>query len=292
MGPVATISILLPLTFGMHAGARDPDAFRRLLWRPVWRRDLLDSVEPAVSSASRRDLSGRLSADQAGQGRNGAGHHHHRGLHRRLVRHHRNDLSGAVPGQDGARIRSCRGMFTDAGGIARRIDAGQGLAAQGHRDDRSRPPDRHRRIRHRDRTAALYLWYYRIVRRRRDHRTGARHVRHRRVHEQHQQYRRRRHEICQGRNLRHVSVEGRPQAGVLADDPRYLYRQSVRADPGHRSDDRFLCVLRHREENFEDARAFRSRRDRGRRLPRGLDAFLGAGRLHPDHEVSAFPATP
>ena len=54
--------------------------------------------------------------------------------------------------------------------------------------------------------------------------------------------------------------------------------------PGHRTDHRLVRVLRHREEDLEDAGAFRPRRDRGRRMPRGLDALLGAGRLHPDHE--------
>jgi putative tricarboxylic transport membrane protein len=54
--------------------------------------------------------------------------------------------------------------------------------------------------------------------------------------------------------------------------------------PGHRADHRLVRVLRHREEDLEDAGACSARHDRGRRLPRGLDAFLGAGRLHPDHE--------
>ena len=55
-------------------------------------------------------------------------------------------------------------------------------------------------------------------------------------------------------------------------------------DPGHRSDHRLVRVLRHRKEDIEDTGAFRSRRDRRRRLPRSVDAFLGARRLHSDHE--------
>ena len=126
---------------------------------------------------------------------------------------------------------------------------------------------------------------------RRDHRAGARDVRHRRVHEQHQQYRNGRHEIRQGWHLRHVSVEGGPQAGVLADDPRHRSRQPLRADSRHRPDHRFVRVLRHREEDLENAGAFRPRRDRGCRMPGSFDALLGAGRLHPDDEPRAFPAT-
>jgi len=51
------------------AGAGDPDAVRGLLWRPIWRRDLFDPVDPALSSASRRDLPRRFSAHKARQGR-------------------------------------------------------------------------------------------------------------------------------------------------------------------------------------------------------------------------------
>ena len=61
MGPLATISILLPLTFGMKPVARHPDAGRHLLRRAIRRRDLLDPAQPAVPSAARRDLSRRLS---------------------------------------------------------------------------------------------------------------------------------------------------------------------------------------------------------------------------------------
>jgi hypothetical protein len=63
-----------------------------------------------------------------------------------------------------------------------------------------------------------------------------------------------------------------------------LHRQPVRADSRHRPDHRLLRRLRHREEDLEDAGALRPRRDRRRRLSGGLDALLGAGRLHPDHE--------
>ena len=76
MGAMAAISLLLPLTFAMQAGGRDPDAGRHLLRLAVWRRDLLDPAQPALPPAARRDLPRRLSADAAGQGRHGAGHRH------------------------------------------------------------------------------------------------------------------------------------------------------------------------------------------------------------------------
>ena len=57
MGPLATISILLPLTFGPQAGRRHPDAGGGVLRRAVWRRHLLDPAQPAVPSAARGHLS-------------------------------------------------------------------------------------------------------------------------------------------------------------------------------------------------------------------------------------------
>ena len=67
MGPLATISILLPLTFGMKPVARDPDAVGHVLRRAIWRRDLLDPAQPALPSAACGDLPRRLSVDQAGR---------------------------------------------------------------------------------------------------------------------------------------------------------------------------------------------------------------------------------
>ncbi len=113
------------------AGAGDPDAVGGLLRLAIWRGDLLDPAQPAVPSTPCGDLSGRLSADQAGQGRHRARHHRHRLLCRRLLRHHRNDFPGAVPGQDGARVRPGRSMLADAGRICWR-------ARRWPRDRRSR----------------------------------------------------------------------------------------------------------------------------------------------------------
>ena len=51
MGVLSTISILLPLTFSMHAGRRAADAVGHLLRRAVWRGHLLHPAEPALPSA-------------------------------------------------------------------------------------------------------------------------------------------------------------------------------------------------------------------------------------------------
>ena len=67
-------------------------------------------------------------------------------------------------------------------------------------------------------------------------------------------------------HLRHVSIEGGSQESLLSDDPRHASRQPLRADPGHRADHRIVCVLRDRKEDFEDAGALRSRCDRGCRM--------------------------
>ena len=73
--------------------------------------------------------------------------------------------------------------------------------------------------------------------------------------------------------------------------PRHADRQPVRADSRHRPDHRVLRRLRRREKDLEDAGAVRHRHDRRRRQPGGLDAFLGAGRFHPDHEPRHSRAT-
>ena len=64
-----------------------------------------------------------------------------------------------------------------------------------------------------------------------------------------------------------------------------LDRQPVRADSRHRPDHRLVRRLCDREEDLaRRRRRFGTGDDRGRRLPGSLDAFLGAGRFHPDHE--------
>ena len=147
-----------------------------------------------------------------------------------------------------------------------------------------RPADRHRRQRHRNRHAAIHLRHSQSVRRRGNRRAGARPVRHRRVHEERQSALRGRHQIYQ----RQAQGSAADPRGVPPLDPghvpRHADRQPVRADSRHRPDHRLVHLLRHRKEDFEDAGEVRHRHDRRRRLPGSLDPLLGAGRLHPDHE--------
>ena len=98
MGPLSTISMLLPLDLRHRAGAGDPDAGRHLLRLAVRRRDRRDPAEPAQPSAACGDLPRRLSADAAGQGRHGAGHHDDGVVLRGVGGHRRDDLPVAAAG--------------------------------------------------------------------------------------------------------------------------------------------------------------------------------------------------
>ena len=121
-----------------EAGRRHPDAGRRHVRRAIWRRDLLDPAQFAMSSAARGDLSRRLPDDQAGPRRRRARPHGVRLVRRRLVGHHRDDLPVAALGESGAAIRSSRGLLADAARPAGRLDAGARLAAQGRGHDGAR----------------------------------------------------------------------------------------------------------------------------------------------------------
>ena len=66
MGPLATVSILLPLTFGMKPVGAILMLAGRHVRRPVRRCDLLDPAQPPLPSAARRHLPRRLPDDPAG----------------------------------------------------------------------------------------------------------------------------------------------------------------------------------------------------------------------------------
>jgi len=116
MGPVATISILLPLTFGIHPvpailmlsgvyyGAQYGGAICSILL------NLPCHPPHAVTCLDGFPLT------KQGKGGTALGNHRHRLLRRRFLRHHRDDFPCAVPGKDGAGIRPGRSVLTDAGG--------------------------------------------------------------------------------------------------------------------------------------------------------------------------------
>ena len=95
MGPLATISILLPLTFGikpvgailMLAGVFYGSQYGGAICSIL--------LNLAMPSTARGHLSRRLPAHQKGPRRCRAGHHGHLVLRRRLVGHHRDDLPRA-----------------------------------------------------------------------------------------------------------------------------------------------------------------------------------------------------
>ena len=102
MGPLATISILLPLTFGIKPVGAILMLAGVFLRRAIRRRDLLDPAQSAVPSAARGHLSRRLPAHQERQGRRRARHHRLLVVRRRLLGHHRDDLPVADFGGGGA----------------------------------------------------------------------------------------------------------------------------------------------------------------------------------------------
>ncbi len=70
-------------------------------------------------------------------------------------------------------------------------------------------------------------------RRHRNCRARARPVRHRGIHAEHQSDRRDRHEVFERQAARHAAFQGRTEAGLPGDDPRHPDRQPVRADSRH-----------------------------------------------------------
>ena len=258
------------------AGRSDPDARRHRLRRPVWRRDLLDPLEPALSSAARRNLSRRLSVDEARQGRNGARHHHHgRGLRRRL-RHPSDDFHRALYRADRVPVHLGRNLLAHAAGTPRRIDPCQGLAPERRGDDHPRLAPWPCRPGHQYRGRAFHLRHPRSRRRGRAGRALARAVRHRGVPQNREQHRADRPHLCEARRQRPAAKQGRHEEGGLPHLARNADRQLVLDDPRHWTDDRILRCLRRREEDIEGARTLRPRRHRGRtrrRNPRPIPRF-------------------
>ena len=83
---------------------------------------------------------------------------------------------------------------------------------------------------------------------------------------------------------RHAPQQSGPEAGDRADVPRDVGRQPVRADSGHGTDHCIVRRLCDRKENLEAPRKVRHRLDRRRDRAGSIDAFVSAGRFHSDHE--------
>ena len=123
MGPLATISILLPLTFGIKPvgailmlagifyGSQYGGAICSILLN-------LPCHPPHAVTC----LDG-FPMTKKGKGGVALGHHRDRVVHRRVVGHHRDDVPGAAAGLDRAEIRPGRGLLADAARPAGRLDA-------------------------------------------------------------------------------------------------------------------------------------------------------------------------
>ena len=157
LGPLATIAMLLPLTFslppvsalimlsGIYYGAQYGGSTTAILINL-----------PGESSSVVTAIDGYQMAKQ-GPRRPGAGDGGPGLVLRRLGRHRDPGPVRPAAGQRGARVRPGRVFLADGAGPGGLGGPGLGLAAQGVHHDRARPaagPGRHRR---RDRHAALHL---------------------------------------------------------------------------------------------------------------------------------------
>ena len=180
VGPIATITMLLPITFGIDPDRRADHAGRHLLRRAVRRLDDGDPGQHPRRGHLRRHHARRPSDGQAGPRRRGARHRRHRLLHRRLRRHHHHRRAGCSADGHGLAVRPGRLFLADGAGAHVRRRAGARLGAQGDRHH----PGRHFALHHRhgpgERRGAPHLRLDRDRRRprRRRHRHG--HVRFRR----------------------------------------------------------------------------------------------------------------
>ena len=186
IGPVATIAMLLPLTFDLHAGVRADHARRHLLRRAVRRLDHGDPGQPAGRSR-RRSVTALDGYQMARQGRAGpalaiaaigsffAGTR--RDAADRVVR--------AAAGRGRAQVRPGRIFLADGARAGRRRSCWRtARCCKALGDGRARPaagPDRHRR---QFRRAALHLRPPAAGRRHQLRRRRHGHVRHRRDHRQ------------------------------------------------------------------------------------------------------------
>ena len=157
IGPVATVAMLLPFTFGLGARAGADHAGRHLLRRAVRRLDHRDPGQHPGRIVVGRHHARRPSDGAQRPRRAGARHRGDRLVRRRLHRHLGGGLFRAAARRGGAEIRPGRvfladGVRPDCGG-----GAGARLGAQGDRDGVLRHPARPRRHRRQFRRDPLRL---------------------------------------------------------------------------------------------------------------------------------------
>ena len=155
IGPLATIAMLLPITFNVAAGRRADHAGRHLLRRAVRRLDHRDPRQPARRDVRRRHLHRRLPDGAAGPRRAGARHRRHRLVLRRHLRHAADRARRSAARGDRAEVRRAGIFLADADGPGRRRRARPGRHSQVARHGGDGPPPRHRRHRRQHRRAAL-----------------------------------------------------------------------------------------------------------------------------------------
>ena len=286
MGALAAISILLPLTFGMQPvgailmlagifyGAQYGGAICSILL------NLPCHPPHAVTCLDGFPLT------KQGKGGAALGITMIALVLRRVVRHHRDDLPRAAAGEGRAAVRPGRDLLADAARPARRLDAGARLAAQGRRDDAcsaccsasSAPTSRPARRASRSASSscptasswsALALGLFGIA-------EFLRSV---------NQYSR--------RSTRAIPRSGCATCGRARDELKPAFPPMLRGTivgrlcaliPGTGPTIASFIAYAAEKKISKTPERFGTRRDRRRRQPGGLDAFLGAGRLHPDDE--------
>ena len=148
IGPVATVAMLLPFTFGLEPAPGLDHARRHLLRRAVRRLDHRDPGQYSGRDLLRRHHARRLPDGAARPRRAGARHRRDRLVHRRLHRHAGGRLFRPAACRGRAQVRPGGLFFADGVRADRGGGAGARLAAQGDRHGVLRHParaDRHRR---------------------------------------------------------------------------------------------------------------------------------------------------
>ena len=289
IGPVATIAMLLPITFhlpptaalimlaGIYYGAAYGGSTTAILvnlpGEVVVGGDLPRRLPDGPQGPRRRralDLGGRLVL--RGHGR----HDHHRDLRRTSDAH-------------GAEIRPGRLLLADGPGPGGRRRAGQRLGPQGDRHGVPRPAVRPGGHRRQHRRPALHLRHSRALGR---HRLRAdRHgpVRHRR---DRGQSRTASDEIGDDQGRFAVADPRGSTPGMAGSPARHHAGLGARRAARRRPDPRRLLVLYAGKEDLQDAADLRKGCRRGRRRPRSGQQRRLADLVHSDARRSASRPTP
>ena len=283
IGPLATIAMLLPITYdvspvgalimlaGIYYGAQYGGSTTAILVNL-----------PGETSAVVTCIDGY---QMARQGR--AGPALAIAAHRLVLRRHRRhaaDRAVRPAARRGrAQVRLAGIFLADADGAGRRGGAGAGRHDQvaGHGGDG--PAARHRRHRRQYRRAALQLRHHRTVRRHRLHRGGGRRVRDRRDHRQPRRPGGAARLHRQGDEP--VADEGRSEALDRPDPARHRARLVLRRAARHRAGDRLVRLLHGGEEARQGPLALRQGRDRGRGRARSRQQRRRAVQVHPDADA-------